>query len=122
MRINMEEKRMVGNGQQRKRLSYTELENAAKQIAAQADAVFKENKQLRAAVQRLSQQSAYAELDLMFKVVQYKESFSEDFVKTVTDEIEKEMTILVKEDNTPDNAPDDKKDDAPDEQENKEGE
>lgn len=118
----MEEKRMVGNGQQRKRLSYTELENAAKQIAAQADAVFKENKQLRAAVQRLSQQSAYAELDLMFKVVQYKESFSEDFVKTVTDEIEKEMTILVKEDNTPDNAPDDKKDDAPDEQENKEGE
>lgn len=77
-----------------KKLSYTELENAAKQIAAQADAVFKENKQLRAAVQNLSRQNVYAELELMFKVVEHKDVFSEDFVKSIISQIEKEMTIV----------------------------
>lgn len=90
-----------------KKLSYTELENAAKQISAQADALYKENQQLRQAIQNLSRQNVYAELNLMFKVVENKASFSSDFVVSIVEQIEKEMAIVDKaseEEKTADNT------------------
>lgn len=108
-----------------KKLSYTELENAAKQIAAQADAVFKENKQLRAAVQNLSRQNVYAELELMFKVIEHKDVFSKEFVESIISQIEKEMTIVnsgQEEEEEPESKEDSPEDnpDNPDNPENKE--
>lgn len=87
-----------GNG---KKLSYTELENAAKQIAAQLDAVIKENRNLKVTLNRVSAQNAYVELDLMIKLLPYKDMFHKEFMDSVVAQIETDITAI----NTPeDNA------------------
>ena len=87
-----------GNG---KKLSYTELENAAKQIAAQLDAVIKENRNLKVTISRVSAQNAYVELDLMIKLLPYKDMFHKEFMDSVVAQIEADITAI----NTPeDNA------------------
>lgn len=90
-----------GNG---KKLSYTELENAAKQIAAQLDAVIKENRNLKVTLNRVSAQNAYVELDLMIKLLPYKDMFHKKFMDSVIAQIEADITAI----NTPeDNAQED---------------
>lgn len=87
-----------------KKLSYTELENAAKQIAAQLDAVLKENRNLKMTLNRVSVQNAYVELDLMIKLLPYKDMFHKEFMDSVVAQIENDITTI----NTPeDNAPED---------------
>lgn len=88
-----------GNG---KKLSYTELENAAKQIAAQLDAVIKENRNLKMTLNRVSVQNAYVELDLMIKLLPYKDMFHKEFMDSIIERIETRM-INTPEDNTSDN-------------------
>ena len=92
-----------GNG---KKLSYTELENAAKQIAAQLDAVLKENRNLKMALNRVSVQNAYVELDLMIKLLPYKDMLHKEFMDSIIERIETHMAAINgPEDNTPeDNA------------------
>ena len=90
-----------GNG---KKLSYTELENAAKQIAAQLDAVIKENRNLKVTLSRVSVQNAYVELDLMIKLLPYKDMFHKEFIDSVVTQIETDITAInTREDNTPEN-------------------
>ena len=90
-----------GNG---KKLSYTELENAAKQIAAQLDAVIKENRNLKMTLNRVSVQNAYVELDLMIKLLPYKDMFHKEFMDSIIERIETHMAAInTPEDNTPDN-------------------
>lgn len=93
-----------GNG---KKLSYTELENAAKQIAAQLDAVIKENRNLKMTLNRVSAQNAYVELDLMIKLLPYKDMFHKEFMDSLVAQIETDITAInTPEDNTSeDNAP-----------------
>lgn len=87
-----------GNG---KKLSYTELENAAKQIAAQLDAVLKENRNLKMTLNRVSVQNAYVELDLMIKLLPYKDMFHKEFMDSVVAQIENDITAInTPEDNT----------------------
>lgn len=92
-----------GNG---KKLSYTELENAAKQIAAQLDAVIKENRNLKVTLGRVSVQNAYVELDLMIKLLPYKDMFHKEFMDSVVAQIETDITAIntpednIQEDNT----------------------
>ena len=87
-----------GNG---KKLSYTELENAAKQIAAQLDAVIKENRNLKVTLSRVSVQNAYVELDLMIKLLPYKDMFHKEFMDSVVAQIENDITAInTPEDNT----------------------
>lgn len=87
-----------GNG---KKLSYTELENAAKQIAAQLDAVIKENRNLKVTLNRVSAQNAYVELDLMIKLLPYKDMFHKEFMDSVVAQIENDITAInTPEDNT----------------------
>lgn len=88
-----------GNG---KKLSYTELENAAKQIAAQLDAVIKENRSLKMTLNRDSVQNAYIELDLMIKLLPYRDMFHKEFMDSIIERIETRM-INTPEDNTSDN-------------------
>ena len=88
-----------GNG---KKLSYTELENAAKQIAAQLDAVIKENRNLKMTLNRVSVQNAYVELDLMIKLLPYKDMFHKEFMDSIIERIETHMAAInTPEDNTP---------------------
>ena len=95
MTTNMENK---GSG---KKLSYTELENAAKQIAAQLDAVLKENRNLKMTLNRVSVQNAYVELDLMIKLLPYKDMFLKEFMDSVVAQIENDITAInTPEDNT----------------------
>lgn len=95
MTTNMENK---GSG---KKLSYTELENAAKQIAAQLDAVLKENRNLKMTLNRVSVQNAYVELDLMIKLLPYKDMFHKEFMDSVVAQIENDITAInTPEDNT----------------------
>ena len=90
-----------GNG---KKLSYTELENAAKQIAAQLDAVIKENRNLKMTLNRVSAQNAYVELDLMIKLLPYKDMFHKEFMDSIIERIETHMAAI----NDPeDNVPED---------------
>ena len=87
-----------GNG---KKLSYTELENATKQIAAQLDAVLKENRNLKMTLNRVSVQNAYVELDLMIKLLPYKDMFHKEFMDSVVAQIENDITAInTPEDNT----------------------
>ena len=87
-----------GNG---KKLSYTELENAAKQIAAQLDAVIKENRNLKVTLNRVSAQNAYVELDLMIKLLPYKDMFHKEFMDSIIERIEAYMAAINdSEDNT----------------------
>ena len=87
-----------GNG---KKLSYTELENAAKQIAAQLDAVIKENRNLKITLNRVSVQNAYVELDLMIKLLPYRDMFHKEFMDSIIERIETHMAAINgPEDNT----------------------
>lgn len=80
-----------------KKLSYEELENAARQIASQLDGVLKENMQLKNAVNKLQVNNLYTELNFRFKVVKYQDSFSPSFVEDCISDIENIMST--KEDN-----------------------
>lgn len=94
-----------------KKLSYTELENAAKQIAAQLDAVLKENRNLKMTLNRVSVQNAYVELDLMIKLLPYKDMFHKEFMDSVVAQIENDITAInTPEDNTPEDNTESKED------------
>ena len=75
-----------------KKLSYEELENAAKQITAQAQSVARENQQLRAALQQATMSSMYTELNFKFKVVEFASAFTPEFVDRCVKSIEETMT------------------------------
>ena len=74
------------------KLSYDELETAAKQISAQLDALARENNQLRIALQKAQLGNLYTELEFKFKVVQNAEMFSTEFVERCIKNIEEIMT------------------------------
>lgn len=93
----MEEKKEVKMEAKKRKLSYEELENAAKQISQQAEALFKENQQLKKVVQNLSEQAGYTELNFKFKVLKYKDNFNPDFVDRIIKEIEETMSPKLEE-------------------------
>lgn len=94
-----------------KKLSYTELENVAKQIAAQLDAVLKENKNLKVTLDRVSTQNVYVELDLMIKLLAYRDMFHKKFIDSIIAQIETDMTAInTPEDNTEKSITDGKED------------
>lgn len=75
-----------------KKLSYEELENAAKQITAQAQSVARENQQLRIALQQATMSNMYTELNFKFKVVEFASAFTPEFVDRCVKSIEETMT------------------------------
>lgn len=75
-----------------KKLSYEELENAAKQITAQAQSVARENQQLRVALQQATMSNMYTELNFKFKVVEFASAFTPEFVDRCVKSIEETMT------------------------------
>ena len=75
-----------------KKLSYEELENAAKQITAQVQNLAKENQQLKMALQQASISNMYTELNFKFKVVEFANAFTPEFVDMCVKSIEETMT------------------------------
>ncbi len=94
----MEENKKNTEKKVNRKLSYEELENAAKQISAQLDAMARENNQLRIALQKAQLGNLYTELDFKFKVVQNAEMFSTEFVEKCIQSIEEIMTPEAEED------------------------
>lgn len=91
-----------------KKLSYEELENAARQLSVQLDALIKENNKLRAAANQLQLNNLYTELNFRFKVIELQDSFDPEFVDNCVREIERIMTASKDDDegNTEDNTED----------------
>lgn len=75
-----------------KKLSYEELENAARQLSVQLDALLKENRQLKVAAGQLQMNNLYTELNFRFKVIELQDSFDPEFVESCVNEIQKIMT------------------------------
>lgn len=73
------------------KLSYEDLEAAANQIAAQFDAVRKENMNLKAQVQQLQLNDVYTELNFRFKVIENKSAFDPNFVDYCVNSIQEIM-------------------------------
>lgn len=84
----MEEKK-----EQNKKLSYEQLEVAARQLSGQLDSVVKENQQLKTVMQKMQLDNLFAELNFRFKVLEHKDSFNEEFVARIIKEIELIMTV-----------------------------
>lgn len=101
----MEEKKVTKKEETRrevKKLSYEELENAAKQITAQAQNVARENQQLRTALQQASLTNMYTELNFKFKVLELASAFSPEFVDKCVKSIEEIMTPAPEEEESND--------------------
>lgn len=87
-----------------KKLSYEELENAAKQISVQAEAFYKENMQMKQALQQANLGNMYTELSFKFKVLEYSNMFDPDFVGNIIESIQSTMTPEEKEEEAEDNG------------------
>lgn len=88
----MEEKK-----EQSKKLTYEQLEAAARQLSGQLDNVMKENQQLKMVAQKMQLDNLFAELNFRFKVLEHKDSFDEAFINRIVNEIELIMTVKEEE-------------------------
>lgn len=93
----MEENKTKNN--ESKKLTYEQLNQAAQQISQQAEALYKENQQLRETLNRISIQNGYTELGFKFKVVENSTIFPKEFVKRTIIDIVNTMTVTDEESN-----------------------
>ena len=93
----MEENKTKNN--ESKKLTYEQLNQAAQQISQQAEALYKENQQLKEALNRISIQNGYTELGFKFKVVENSTMFPKEFVKRTITDIVNTMTVTDEEPN-----------------------
>lgn len=91
----MEENKTKSN--ESKKLTYEQLNQAAQQISQQAEALYKENQQLKETLGRISIQNGYTELGFKFKVVEFSTMFPKDFVERTVTEIVDTMTVTNEE-------------------------
>lgn len=75
-----------------KKLTYSQLEEAARQLSSQMDNIIKENQQLKMLIQKQQLENLFAELNFRFKVLTNSEHFPKEFVQRVTNEIVEVMT------------------------------
>lgn len=93
----MEENKTKNN--ESKKLTYEQLNQAAQQISQQAEALYKENQQLKEALNRISIQNGYTELGFKFKVVENSTIFPKEFVERTITDIVNTMTVTDEEPN-----------------------
>jgi len=78
--------------EEKKKLSYEELEAYAQQTTARAKQVYEENIKLKQAIQELVSQKNYADVKLAFKVLDHTDKFSPEFVQKVIARLEVILT------------------------------
>lgn len=91
----MEENKPKNN--ESRKLTYEQLNQAAQQISQQAEALFKENQQLKQTLNKINIQNSYTELGFRFKVIEFSNMFPKEFVDKIIKEIEETMTVVVEE-------------------------
>ena len=94
----------MANNEEKRKLTYEELEAYAQQTTARAKQIYDENMKLKQAMQELGAQMNYGDINLAFKALDHKEDFSEEFIKKVKERLELVLTPM----------------DSPKEEENKE--
>lgn len=77
---------------ERKKLSYEELQAYANNMAQQAEAMKQEIVKLRGICANLNKETFYKELHFAFEVVKNSDKFSEAFVRRIVERIEQTMT------------------------------
>ncbi len=82
----------MANNEEKKKLSYEELEAYAQQTTARAKQIYEENQKLKQAMQDLRMQMNYTDINLAFKLLDHKENFNKDFVKKVVERLELVLT------------------------------
>ena len=72
--------------EEKKKLSYEELENVAHQLSEQS-------RQLYAKLQQSELNNVYKRLDYLFKILEFRSCFEDSFINKCVNEIEEIMTI-----------------------------
>ena len=78
--------------EEKKKLSYDELKAYADQTVAQAQKIYKENQKLIEEIKNLRMQMNYAEINLAFKALEFKNNFSPAFISKVARRLEEVLT------------------------------
>ena len=78
----------MANNEEKKKLTYEELEAYAQQTTARAKQIYDENMKLKQAIQDLRAQMNYSDITLAFKVLDHADKFKPEFVQKVTDRLE----------------------------------
>lgn len=78
--------------EEKRKLSYEELEAYAQQTASAAEQILKENQKLKQALGEMRMQMNYSDINLAFKVLEHKSMFPEDFVLKVVNKLTAVLT------------------------------
>ena len=78
----------MANNEEKKKLTYEELEAYVQQTTARAKQIYDENMKLKQAIQDLRAQMNYSDITLAFKVLDHADKFKPEFVQKVTDRLE----------------------------------
>ena len=78
----------MANNEEKKKLTYEELEAYVQQTTARAKQIYDENMKLKQAIQDLRAQMNYSDINLAFKVLDHADKFKPEFVQKVTDRLE----------------------------------
>ena len=96
----------MANNEEKKKLTYEELETYAQQTTARAKQIYDENMKLKQAMQDLRAQMNYSDINLAFKVLDHANKFRPEFVQKVIDRLE---IVLTPQDPEPKEEPTEKK-------------
>lgn len=96
----------MANNEEKKKLTYEELEAYAQQTTARAKQIYDENMKLKQAMQDLRAQMNYSDINLAFKVLDHADKFRPEFVQKVIDRLE---IVLTPQDPEPKEEPAKKK-------------
>lgn len=77
---------MEENKEQKKKLSYEELENVCHQLSEQSRTLYQK-------LQEANLTNMFKRLDYLFAIIENKAAFPEDFVKKCIDEVVTSMTL-----------------------------
>jgi hypothetical protein len=83
---------MPNKTEEKKKLTYEELEAYAQQTTARAKQVYEENIRLKQAMQELITQKNHSDMELAFRVLDHADKFSSEFVQKVVKRLEVILT------------------------------
>ena len=96
----------MASNEEKKKLTYEELETYAQQTTARAKQIYDENMKLKQVMQDLKAQMNYSDINLAFKVLDHADKFRPEFVQKVTDRLE---LVLTPQDSEPKEEPAERK-------------
>lgn len=80
------------NNEEKKKLTYEELEAYAQQTTTRAKQIYEENTKLKQVIQELKSQMNYSDVQCAFRVLDHADKFKPEFVQKVVDRLELILT------------------------------